>query len=96
MTTNDLKDILKEAIIHNGAVMQMIVAMEEMSELTKELSKSIRGFENRDALIEEVADVHIMLMEIELIHNISEKELYEKVEMKALRLKVRLDNNESV
>lgn len=80
------KDLLKTVIAQNGSILQMIIAMEEMSELTKELSKSIRGFNNRDAVLEEVADVYIMLMQIEIIHGIEMNELVAMIEKKLERL----------
>ena len=45
----------------------MIKAIEEMSELQKELCKTLIGKENRDSLIEEIADVQIMLDQLKLI-----------------------------
>ena len=80
------KDLLKTVIAQNGSILQMIIAMEEMSELTKELSKSIRGFNNRDAILEEVADVYIMLMQVEIIHGIEMNELVAMIEKKLERL----------
>lgn len=41
--------------------------MEEMSELTKELSKNLRGADNAKALAEEIADVEIMLEQLKVI-----------------------------
>lgn len=87
-----MNDVLKEVINKNGKVYQMIIAMEEMSELTKELSKCIRGANNRDQIIEEVADVYIMLMQIEMIHNISKTELFNMMNTKLDRLKERMDH----
>ncbi len=87
-------DLLRSVIARNGSVIQMIVAMEEMSELTKELSKSIRGFENRDEIIEEVADVYIMLKQIEIIHSISLEELFARIMKKTERLKERLEGKQ--
>ena len=43
------------------------MAMEEMSELTKELSKNLRGADNAKALAEEIADVEIMLEQLKVI-----------------------------
>lgn len=91
-----MKDVLRKVIAQNGGMYQMIIAMEEMSELTKELTKNIRGFENRDAIIEELADVHIVLMQLEIIHNIQFDELKAMLDKKMERLKERLEHNESV
>jgi len=68
----DAERIYKKAIEKYGALMQTIVAIEEMAELQKELSKALRNQENKDHLIEEVADVEIMLAQVKLIYDISE------------------------
>jgi len=47
-----------------GKQLQMIVAMEELAELTRAISKWLRGREDMDNLAEEVADVRIMLEQI--------------------------------
>ena len=61
------KDLYAEAVRQYGKQMQLTVCMEEMAELTKELSKNIRGFQNRSAIAEEIADVEIMLEQIRII-----------------------------
>jgi hypothetical protein len=43
------------------------MAMEEMSELIKELSKNLRGNDNISAISEEMADVEIMLEQLKVI-----------------------------
>lgn len=50
-----------------GKPSQLIMAMEEMSELTKELSKNMRGAMNVRAISEEIADVEIMLEQLKII-----------------------------
>ena len=60
-------EILKSAIARYGKTVQMIIAMEEMAELTKELSKFLRGAHNEDAIAEEIADVRIMLDQLEIM-----------------------------
>lgn len=42
---------------------------EEMAELQKELCKHARGKENRAQIAEEIADVQIMLEQMELLHD---------------------------
>lgn len=56
------------AIKSYGKDMQKIVACEELSELQKEICKSFRGHDNRPALIEEIADVEIMLEQLKLMY----------------------------
>lgn len=70
----DKKSILADAINTYGAEAQIIVAIEEMSELTKALTKWLR-FCGEDALdtileddiLEELADVKVMLAQMEMI-----------------------------
>lgn len=50
-----------------GEPSQINMAMEEMSELTKELSKRVRGEDNIYAISEEMADVEIMLEQLKHI-----------------------------
>ncbi len=59
--------VLRAAITTYGLTTQMIVAMEEMSELTKELSKNLRGEKNAERIAEEIADVEIMLDQLAII-----------------------------
>lgn len=53
-----------------GTEMQATVAIEEMSEVQKEVCKVLRGKGNRESLAEEVADAKIMLEQISQIFNI--------------------------
>lgn len=92
---SETKNVLREVIARNGSMLQMIVAMEELSELQKEISKSIRGYENRDAVIEEMSDVYIMLMQLEIILGISLEEVISEINVKMERLKERLEGKEN-
>lgn len=56
--------IFKKALKKYGLELQMIVCIEEMSELTKELTKTIRKKGNINNIIEEIADVEITTAEI--------------------------------
>lgn len=60
-------DKLEKIIDYYGEEKQMVKAIEEMSELQKELCKTLIGKENRDSLVEEIADVQIMLEQLKLI-----------------------------
>lgn len=53
-----------------GAELQATVAIEEMSEVQKEICKVLRGKGNRENLAEEIADAKIMLEQISQIFNI--------------------------
>lgn len=84
--TMNQNELFKKAIDTNGETMQMIVAIEEMAELTKELSKHVRGENNKEAIIEELADVHIMLEQIMIMLDINLAELAEMINKKAFKL----------
>lgn len=55
------RDIYTAAVKKCGKEHQLVLCMEEMAELTKELSKNMRGFKNTTNISEEMADVEIML-----------------------------------
>lgn len=79
-------EILKNALSHYGGNMQMIVAIEEMSELIKELCKVFRGSENSAHIAEEIADVRIMLDQLQIMFDCSGKvEIYEAAKVERLR-----------
>ena len=64
------REILSYALKTYGAEAQTLMVMEEMSELTKELCKHARGADNTDAIAEEIADVYIMLNQMEILHKV--------------------------
>lgn len=61
-------DIYEKAVNKFGKTPQLIMAMEEMSELIQGLSKDIRGKRNEDNISEEIADVEIMLAQLKIIY----------------------------
>ena len=67
MTQEREAAILEGAIKKFGYRHQVIVAVEELSELQKELTKWLRGKCNPACLLEEMADVSIMLNQLQLI-----------------------------
>lgn len=83
-------EILKTTISKYGKTIQTFVAIEEMSELIKELSKDMRGQNNHGALLEEVADVYLVLEQIQIMHDISDEELNGIIVKKMKRLEERL------
>ena len=60
-------EICRAALEAFGAEAQMVMAIEEMSELTKELCKHRRGRDNVEAIAEEIADVEIMLQQMVML-----------------------------
>lgn len=70
--TKQVQDILRKNIDLNGASTEVDVAIEEMSELTKELVKHRRGKRNILHIAEEIADVEIMLEQLKMIFKCSD------------------------
>ena len=83
-----------DALEHYGNGPQVDMAIEEMSELTKELLKDRRGKENRSDIAMEMADVYIMLEQLKFIFGIDETELKVNAELKIQRLKNRIGGND--
>ena len=69
---------------HYGKDSQMLIAIEEMSELTTELCKNKRGYERKKEITEEIADVKIMLVQLTALFGI-EKEVDDMVDYKIRR-----------
>lgn len=91
MNHKEIIDTYKQAIETYGEKAQKLMAIEEMSELTKEICKDFRGLLDREHLIEEMADVLIMLDQMLLIYKISGEEIISMCERKMNRLKERLE-----
>jgi len=92
MSESEIEDLLRLSISKWGKNLQRILMVEECSELVKVICKEIRA-EKCDrlnkAVCEELADVKIMLKQMELIYS---PELIKKFEAeKLLRLKERLE-----
>lgn len=68
-------DVIVRAIETFDKDNQCKIAIEEMSELTKELCKNFRGRPNIESIAEEIADVKIMLMQLELIFDCTDEVL---------------------
>ena len=75
---------------------QMLQVIEEMSELIKEILKNVnRKKDNVAEIIEETADVEIMLEQLKCCYDIKEKvEMYKKEKLK--KIEKRLDEFEGI
>lgn len=87
-------EICTEAVEKYGQTLQLVVAIEEMAELTKELCKSIRtSIENRIAgVTEETADVEIMLEQLKIIYG-NRAEVDDMRDQKLQRLQRRINGD---
>ena len=77
--------VYRKAIAKYGADKQMTVAIEEMSEVIKELCKLQRGIGNRDHLAEEIADAAIVLEQMRMLFNLNQA-VCDKMDEKIERL----------
>ena len=61
---------------------QAIVAIEELSELQKELCKMVRGLGDHAHLSEEMADVYVMLEQLKIIYEVDPEEIEKQMNEK--------------
>lgn len=91
MNARKEENILLQAIVEYGAEAQTDMMIEEMSELTKALLKHRRKESEKTLynILEEIADVQIMLDQMKLIHD-DGKATDKYRDVKLLRLAARL------
>ena len=90
MTKELMKMIHKSAIEEYGMDNQVIVTIEELSELQKELTKILRDEGSISRLIEEIADVEIMLSQVKEMFALKDEDLEKMKVKKTARLLDRL------
>ena len=73
--------------IGHAGTRNLIIVMEELSELQQQLSKYLRGKEDHLGLVEEVADVLMALNYVKHVCNISDDEINKAINVKLDRLK---------
>ena len=75
MEVNINKEIVSRSLNTYGSGMQLVVCMEELSELTQAISKEIRGKDSRNNVIEEMADVLICIEIIKQVFEITDEDI---------------------
>lgn len=83
--------ILNKAIETYGVEDQLRMVFEEMAELTQAICKNLRGVDNLNNVVEEIADVEIMLEQIKMIYDIEQWEVDIQKKAKLIRLAERLN-----
>ena len=83
------KKVYQAALRKWGVDLQTMMAVEEMSELTKEICKIKRGKMDLDALADEIADVTIMLEQLREIYGLNDA-VCDHMDAKILRLQSRV------
>ena len=87
----DESAVLQRALDTYGSALQLVVTMEEMSELQKELCKYLRGKYSPESISEEIADVEIMIEQMKMLFCCADDVHFVRGR-KVERLKERLDN----
>lgn len=87
---NDAIDIIKRSIKYDGNTKKKIIAIEEMAELQKELTKELRSESPFDfyGMLEEISDVYICLKALQLIFDISDADINDGIDIKLNRLAI--------
>ena len=85
-------DVYEIALKKWGEPLQIIMGIEEMAELTKELVKHLRGKGDYNHIKEEMADVEIMLTQLEIIFG----DIRFEKDRKLIRLAKMLEEDESI
>lgn len=88
-------NVVKNSIKHYGSDLQTVVCMEECAELIQAVSKMKRGKDNRNNLIEEMADVMICMEILKQVYGISDSEIQNYVCNKQDRCVGRMKSDES-
>lgn len=70
-----MDEIYQQAIAKYGKEAQLKMVIEEMAELTQAICKSFRGANNHENIVEEIADVEIMLAQLKIIYEIDESKV---------------------
>lgn len=74
-----------------GVEAQVVLAIEELSELNTELARDYRGRNNIADVVDEIADVLIACRQLARIYG--EEEVNERIEYKMDRLRTRVDKD---
>lgn len=87
------REVYRTAINKCGIEAQVMMVFEEMSELQKELCKYSRGKNNRNEIAEEIADVEIMLEQMEEFFKCeSLVEIWKHEKLKRLKMRLGIKN----
>jgi len=78
----DIQKFIDIVISKYGTEHQVTVAIEELSELQKELCKFIRRNGNLSNIAEEIADVQLMLWQMQTVFDVRQEEVERRVKYK--------------
>lgn len=88
----EIDDVMQACIDHaknnymqDNNMYQLAVVIEEMAELTQELTKMLRGRDNRTGVVEELADVQLCVWVTMKMLGITDKEINQAIQVKSDR-----------
>lgn len=81
----DIKKRVIEMLEHGSFPINNMICVEELAELQKEVSKMFRCKGSKQNLLEEMADVSIVLEMLKVLYGIDDSELEEEVTKKMAR-----------
>ena len=87
-----LSKCLKPLSLNKDGTYNLVVCMEELAELQKEISKCLRGERDSVGLLEELADAYLSIKCVQTVCNISDDDFYRAVNVK-LNRQNNLNNN---
>ncbi len=79
------KSFCEEVISDNGSENEKFVLIEELAELTKEITKELRAKGKIENITEEVGDCYICLETIKKIYEIRDSEVQRSIDSKVKR-----------
>lgn len=89
-----IEELLNRFIEHFGHKPQVYKAVEELLELAEVLIKDVnKEYSDKSHIVEEMADVCIMLHQVKMIYGITTEELKDIVKQKLKRTMIRISEN---
>lgn len=85
LSEKERRRIIRNSIKNQPWKLKCTVAMEEFAELTQQISKQVRGYNDKIGLLEEMADAYICLEFLKSIFDISPEELQKAMDVKLQR-----------
>lgn len=86
-------EVEKKIITTYGIHAQSMIACEELAELIQAISKTLRGGHGTDHLTEEIADVEIMMEQLETFYGIDRRRIDEVKRYKLERQLKRMEKD---
>ncbi len=76
---------LSDSIDHHGSNKKKLICIQEMAELTQEITKDMIGSIRREKLVEEFTDTLICLEMLKIIYDIKDEEIQRWIDFKQTR-----------